>query len=59
MRTTDPPNFAVFSGKPHARIAEELAEEIKEVIYRRAGQIPLATAIGVLRIVEKEILEDA
>lgn len=37
----------------------ELAEEIKALIYARAGEIPLAAAIGVLRIVESELLKEA
>ena len=45
--------------EPHAAIAGTLADEIKAAIFKYEGQIPLALAIGVLRIVEKELLDDA
>lgn len=47
-----------MASKPHAQIAGELAEAIKELIYAQADRIPLALAVGVLRIVEKEILDE-
>lgn len=47
------------ASKPHAQIAGELAEAIKQLLYEHAERIPLALAIGVLRIVEKEILDEA
>lgn len=46
------------ASKPHAQIAGELAQTIKDLIYEQADRIPLALAIGVLRIVEKEILDE-
>jgi hypothetical protein len=55
---TEPRKFMAIASKPHAQIAGELAEEIKQAIYKRADKIPLALAIGVLRIVEKEIMDD-
>ena len=51
--------FMSLASKPHAQIAGDMAEEIKAVIYKHAGAIPLALAIGVLRIVERELLDDA
>lgn len=54
----DPRKFMAVASKPHAQIAGELAEAIKQLIYEHADRIPLALAIGVLRIVEKEILDD-
>ena len=54
-----PHRFMSIASKPHAQIAGDMAEEIKAVIYKHAGAIPLALAIGVLRIVERELLEDA
>jgi len=51
--------FSSVLGKPHAVIAGQMADEIKAVIYKYGGQIPLALAIGVLRIVEKDLLDDA
>jgi hypothetical protein len=47
------------ASKPHAQLAGEMADEIKAVIYAYEQKIPLALAIGVLRIVEKEILDAA
>lgn len=54
---TDPWKFGCIASKPHAIIAGEMADAIKEVIYSYSDKIPLALAIGVLRIVEKEILD--
>jgi hypothetical protein len=51
--------FSTVESKPHAEIAGALAEEIKAAIFKYDGKIPLALAIGVLRIVEKELLDDA
>ncbi len=56
---TDVRRFIATASKPHAQIAGALADEIKAVIYKHEGMIPLALAIGVLRIVEKELLDDA
>ena len=36
-----------------------MAEEIKAVIYKHEGAYPLALAIGVLRIVEHELFNEA
>lgn len=35
-----------------------LAEEIKELIYSRAGQMSLAEAVGALEIVKEEIIRE-
>ncbi len=56
---TDPKRFMAVASKPHAQLAGEMADEIKAVIYAYENRIPLALAIGVLRIVEKEILDAA
>lgn len=58
-RKTDPMMFVAIASKPHAQLAGEMADEIKAVIYAYEQRIPLALAIGVLRIVEKEILDEA
>lgn len=55
---TDVRRFMAVASKPHAAIASALADEIKAAIFKYEG-IPLALAIGVLRIVEKELLDDA
>jgi len=55
---TEPRKFTAVASKPHAQIAGELGEAIKKLIYEQADKIPLALAIGVLRIVEKEILDE-
>jgi hypothetical protein len=40
------------------KLAEGLAEEIKEVIYKYSESMPLATAIGCLEIVKTELLKE-
>jgi hypothetical protein len=55
---SDLKKFMAFSSKSHAQIAGEMGSEISDVIYKYAEKIPLALAIGVLRIVEKEILDE-
>lgn len=40
------------------QLAEGLAKEIKEVVYRYHETMPLATAIGVLEIVKAELIQD-
>ncbi|MGP1685309.1 MAG: hypothetical protein ACTS8S_23535 [Giesbergeria sp.] len=56
---TSPIQFMAIASKPHALMAGEMADAIKAVIYSYADKVPVALAIGVLRIVEKEILDDA
>ena len=58
-KKTSPYLFMCSANKSNAHIAAEMADDIKEVIYKHADKIPLALAIGVLRIVEKEILDDS
>lgn len=53
------PKFTAFAAKSHRLIAGDLADDIKTTIYRYAHlHIPLALVIGVLRIVEKELLDE-
>ena len=40
------------------KLAEGMAEEIKEVVYRYHESMPLATAIGVLEIVKVELMQE-
>ena len=40
------------------KLAEGMAEEIKEVVYRYSDAMPLATAIGVLEIVKAELMQE-
>jgi hypothetical protein len=56
---TDAHRFMALASKSHAHLAGALADDLKAAIARYDGQIPLALAIGVLRIVEKELLDDA
>ena len=51
--------FAHMASKKQALIAEEMANKIKELIYSYSEEIPLALAIGVLKIVESELLNEA
>lgn len=53
-----PANLQSVVGKPHAVLAGEMADAVKEVVHSYANRVPLATAIGVLRIVELELLEE-
>lgn len=45
-------------GKRAHDLAGEMAERIKGVVYEYTGRVPVAAAIGVLRIVEREILDE-
>ena len=45
-----------FGGRPYPHIAE-LVEDLNAVLGKYAGQIPLAAAIGALRIVEHGLLQ--
>lgn len=56
---TDPKVFMCKASKSHSVIAGEMADDIKKVIYEYSDKIPLALAIGVLRIVEREIIDNA
>ena len=40
------------------KLAEGMAEEIKQVIYKYSEAMPLATAIGCLEIVKYELMRD-
>lgn len=53
-----PRRFMSIASKSRATIAGDLADEIKALIYKHSGAIPLALAIGVLRIVERDLIED-
>lgn len=45
-----------FGGRPYPQIAE-LVEDLNAVLGKYSGQIPLAAAIGALRIVEHGLLQ--
>lgn len=45
-----------FGGRPYPEIGD-LVHDLNEVLEKYAGQIPLATAIGALRIVEHGLLK--
>lgn len=51
--------FAHMASKSQALIAEKMMNEIKDVIYSYSGEVPLLLAIGVLRLTEREILNEA
>ena len=40
------------------KLAEGMAEEIKDVVYKYREAMPLATAIGVLEIVKVELMQE-
>ena len=56
---TEPRRFMAIASKSHCEIAGDLAQQIKALIYAHSDKIPLALAIGVLRIVEQEIIAEA
>lgn len=45
-----------FGGRPYPQIAE-LVDDLSAVLSKYDGQIPLAAAIGALRIVEHGLLQ--
>lgn len=45
-------------GANQQKVAEDMAEEIKSVVYKYSERISLAGAIGVLEIVKTEIFDD-
>ena len=47
------------TNKANAELAGELADRVSELIHEYDDRIPLALAIGVLRIVENELIKDA
>jgi hypothetical protein len=47
------------TNKANAELAGELATRVTELVHEYDDRIPLALAIGVLRIVESEIIRDA
>lgn len=51
--------FMSIASKTHIQIAGDMAEEIKAVVYKHAGAVPLALVLGVLRIVERELMDEA
>lgn len=56
---TDGPKIVhIGTGQRATDVANEMAERIKEVIYEYSERTTLATAVGVLHIVAKELLDD-
>ena len=45
-------------GSPGHVAAGNLADEIKELIYKREGTMPVAAVIGVLEIVKFEVMNE-
>jgi len=45
------------ASRPQHELIEEMCERVKEVVYSYSGQVPVATAIGVLHVAAKEILD--
>lgn len=57
--TEAPRHLNAVTRKTHREIAGELAQQIKDLIHTQSGRIPLALVIGVLRIVEKELMDES
>jgi len=55
---TEPRRFIAIATTTQSQKASEMADEIKAAIYKHANTVPLALAIGVLRIVERELMDD-
>lgn len=51
--------FMAVTNKANAELAGELATRVTELVHKYDDRIPLALAIGVLRIVESELIRDA
>ena len=51
--------FMAVTNKANAELAGELATRVTELVHEYDDRIPLALAIGVLRIVESELIRDA
>ena len=51
--------FMAVTNKANAELAGELADRVSALIHEYDDRIPLALAIGVLRIVENELIKDA
>ena len=45
-------------GKRDIDVADEMCRAIKAAVYQFKDRVPLATAIGVLEIAKREILEE-
>ena len=46
------------AGQRAEDLTGEMAQRIKEVIYEYGGRLPLASAIGVLTMVQHELMAD-
>jgi hypothetical protein len=46
------------AGQRAEDLTGEMAQRIKEVIYEYGGRLPLAAAIGVLTMVQHELMAD-
>jgi len=51
--------FMAVTNKANAELAGELATKISELVHEYDDRVPLALAIGVLRIVENELIKEA
>ena len=58
--TDSPMKFTalVGDGKRSTDLTAEMADRIKDVIGEYSGKMPLASAIGVLHIVAKEMMDN-
>ena len=46
-------------GKRAEDHAADMCEDIKAIVHRFDGKVPLATAIGVLAIVQRELIDES
>jgi len=54
----EPLSLVKLAGRSQETIIDEMVSDIKAAIYKHADKIPIALAIGALRIVELEIFEE-
>ena len=50
---------AIEGGKPAQDHADDMCRAVKVAVYQFAGKVPLSTAVGVLEIAKREILDES
>ena len=58
MRSEPRRKFMAVTNKANSELAGELAARVSELVHEYDDRIPLALAIGVLRIVEGELIKN-
>jgi len=58
MTDKPPLSFVFGDGKRANDLTGEMAERVKAVVYEYTGRVSVAAAIGVLAILQREILDE-